>query len=97
MSNFSRFNFIQIFYQNVRGLRTKCTNFFESVCVSDFKIICVTETWLNDSFCNRNFFPDNYFIFRANRDFTDSKLTRGGGVLTAVHSSFSSCKRRYDL
>jgi hypothetical protein len=51
----------------------------------------------DDSFCNRNLFPDNYFVSRADRDYTDSKLTRGGGVLTAVHSSFSSCKRRYDL
>jgi hypothetical protein len=40
-------------------------------------------------------FPDNYFVFRADSDYSDSKVTRGGGVLTAVHSSFSSCKRRY--
>jgi endonuclease/exonuclease/phosphatase (EEP) superfamily protein YafD len=42
-------------------------------------------------------FPDNYFVFRAGRDYTDSKVTRGGGVLTAVHRSLSSCRRRYDL
>jgi hypothetical protein len=41
--------------------------------------------------------PNNYFVFRADRDYTDSKVTRGGGVLTAVHRSFSFCKRRYDL
>jgi hypothetical protein len=97
MSDFSRFNFIQIFYQNVRGLRIKCTNFFESVSVNDFKIICIIETWLSDSFRNRNVFPDNYFVFRVDRDNTDSKVTRGGGVLTAIHRSLSSCKRRYDL
>jgi hypothetical protein len=42
-------------------------------------------------------FPENYFVFRADRDYTDSKLTRGGGVLTAVHRSLSTCKRRYEL
>jgi hypothetical protein len=97
MSDFSHLNSIQIFYQNVRGLSTKCTNFFVSVCVNSFKIIYITETWLNDSFYNRSVFPDNYFVFRADRDYTDSKVTRGGGVLTAVNRSFSSCKRRYDL
>jgi hypothetical protein len=97
MSDFNHFNSIQIFYQNLRGLRNKCNNFFDIVCVNDYKIICITETWLHDSFCNRNVFPDNYFVFRADRDCTDSKLTRGGGVLTAVLRSLSSCKRRYDL
>jgi hypothetical protein len=57
----------------------------------------VTETWLNDSFRNRNLFPDNYVVFRADRNYTNSKLTGGGDVLTAVHHSFSSCKRRYGL
>jgi hypothetical protein len=72
--------------------------FFSIVFVlTTLKIIYITETWLNDLFCNRNVFPDNYFVFHAERDYTDSKLTRGGGVLTAVNRSFSSCKRRYDL
>jgi hypothetical protein len=37
------------------------------------------------------------FFFRADRDYTVSKVTRSGGVLPIVHRSFSSCKRRYDL
>jgi hypothetical protein len=41
---------IVTFYQNVRGLRTKYTNFYYSVCVNGPEIICITETWLNDSF-----------------------------------------------
>jgi hypothetical protein len=41
--------------------------------------------------------PDNYFVFRVDRDYTDSKLTRGGGVLTAVHCLFSCCKSGYGL
>jgi hypothetical protein len=78
-------------------LHTKYTSLFENVCVKDVKIICIIETWLNDSFCNHNVFPDNYIHFCMDRDYTDSKLTRVGCVLTAVHRSFSCCKSRYDL
>jgi hypothetical protein len=42
-------------------------------------------------------FPDDYFVFRADRVYTDFSLTRSGGVLTAVHQSLSGCKHRYDL
>jgi hypothetical protein len=86
-----------IFYQNVRGLHTKCTNFYDNICINDSKIVRITETRLNDSFCNRNLFPDDYFVYRADRVYTDSNLTRGAGVLTAVHQSLSGCKRKYDL
>jgi hypothetical protein len=40
----------EIFYQNVGGFRTKQTELFDNVCSMDFKIICLTETWLNDVF-----------------------------------------------
>jgi hypothetical protein len=42
-------------------------------------------------------FPDDYFVFRADRVYTDFSLTRGGGVLTAIHQSLSGCKRTFDL
>ena len=38
----------EIFYQNVRGLRTKQSELFDNVCSMDFQIICLTEAWLND-------------------------------------------------
>jgi hypothetical protein len=97
MSDYKRSDSIDIFYQNVRGMHTKCTNFYDNVCINDSKIICITELWLNYSFCNRNLFPDDHFVFRADVVYTDFSLTRGGSVLTAVHQSLSGCKRRYDL
>jgi hypothetical protein len=97
MSDYKRSDSIDIFYQNVRGLHNKCTNFYDNVCINDSKIICVTETWLNDSFCSRNLFPDDHFVSRAYRVYTNFSLTSGGGVLMAVHQSLSGCKRRYDL
>jgi hypothetical protein len=57
------------------------------------KLYSLLGTWLNDSVYNRKLFLDDHFVFRADRDYTDSKLTRGGGVLASVHRSFSSCKR----
>jgi hypothetical protein len=44
MSDYKRSDSIDIFYQNVRGLRTECTNFYDNVSINDSKIICVTET-----------------------------------------------------
>jgi hypothetical protein len=42
-------------------------------------------------------FPDNYFVFRADRACTDLSLARCDSVLTAVHQSLSGCKRWHDL
>jgi hypothetical protein len=52
-----------IFYQNVHGLRTKSTEIFNNVCSFDYKIICLTEMWLNESFSTHNFFPETYTVF----------------------------------
>jgi hypothetical protein len=49
-------NYLEIIYRNVRGLRTKSAEIFNSVCSLDYKIICLTETWLNKSFSTHSFF-----------------------------------------
>jgi exonuclease III len=86
---------LEIFYQNVRGLRTKQTELFDNVCSVDFQIICLTEIWLNDMCFDHKLFPDSCTIFRSDR--VSSTKSRGGGVLTAVSSRVRSFKRRYDL
>ena len=48
-------------------------------------IIIATETWLDLSIGNSQFFPTNYDIYR--RDRTDRV---GGGVLIAIHNKFLS-------
>uniref|UniRef100_A0A2H1VAL0 SFRICE_006870 n=1 Tax=Spodoptera frugiperda TaxID=7108 RepID=A0A2H1VAL0_SPOFR len=50
---------INIYYQNVRGLRTKTNNLLRNVCVNNYDIIVFTETWLTDDIydiylCNEN-------------------------------------------
>jgi hypothetical protein len=75
---------IEIFYQNVRGLRTKCSEFTNNIYVPNYKIYCVTETWLNDTVNSYNLFPATYSVFRADRDYQNYHGTRGGGVLIAI-------------
>jgi hypothetical protein len=94
-SSIRSFDDINIFYQNIRGLHTKYTN--DSVCVNEPKVICITETCLNDTFYNHSLFPNSCSVFRTDRDYTDLNLTRGGGVLIAVHHSISGYTRKHDL
>jgi hypothetical protein len=73
---------IDIFYQNVRGLRTKFTELFDNAISSGYNIFCLTETCLNDQCYDQNLFPDGFNVFRSDRIHTEKK--RGGGVLIAV-------------
>jgi hypothetical protein len=48
-------NYLEIFYQNVRSLRKKSAEIFNNVCSLDYKSICLTEAWLNESFSTQLF------------------------------------------
>jgi hypothetical protein len=54
---------VDIYYQNVRGLKTKQLELYDNVCSSDHNIICLTETWLNHLYYDHNLFPDCYTVF----------------------------------
>ncbi|KAL4713367.1 hypothetical protein ACJJTC_016835 [Scirpophaga incertulas] len=75
---------INIYYQNVRGLRTKVTDFYRSVCLHNYEIVCLTETWLLDTIKNSELFDDRYVVFRRDRDYKKTGESKGGGVLIAV-------------
>ena len=79
-----------IYYQNVRGLRTKVQSFYDEVCASDFDFLCLTETWLSADVGDAELFPMLYNVVRCDRAFAACDLTRGGGVLLAA-------KVRYQL
>ena len=87
---------LEIYYQNVRGLRTKLNEFYSNVCSNNFNMICLTETWLNTSISDSFLFPNNYTVYRSDRDPLLSNKLRGGGVLIAVDNLLHS-KRRHDL
>jgi hypothetical protein len=72
-----------IFYQNVRGLRTKSSYLMDNVLANNFKVYCITKTCSNDTILSHNLFPDSYCVFRAGRDYLNSNTKHGGGVLVA--------------
>lgn len=75
---------MHVYYQNVRGLRSKTTDFRLNILECDWDIIALTETWLNDSIHNAELFPNEYQVYRRDRCQNRTGMSRGGGVLIAV-------------
>lgn len=81
---------VKIYYQNVRGLRTK-TNIKSTISLSQYEIICFTEHWLNENHNSGEYFDESYFVERDDRDRGDKKW--GGGALIAIknHIPYKRC------
>jgi hypothetical protein len=84
MSGNSYFACPDICYHNVRALPTKCTNFYDSVCAYDYKIIFIRETRFNDSIPHLNLLPHTHSVFQADRGFRVCNLSGGGDAFIAV-------------
>ena len=86
---------IKFYLQNVRSSKAFTANGSSSECKIallcdiaygyDLDIICLTETWLNESISNLEILPYGYNIFR-----NDRHNRKGGGTLIAVKSILSS-------
>ena len=66
---------------NARSLVNKLINLQSLVYSSIPGIVTITETWLNKDIFSNKILPHDYCIYRKDR------LSRGGGVLIAVHNS----------
>jgi hypothetical protein len=86
-SNVGSGNYLDIFYHNIHGLGTKSVDIF-NVCSFDFKIICLTDMWLNESLSSQIFFPKVYAVYHSDRG-CHTKLHGGGGG--AFNCCFQSC------
>lgn len=75
---------LTIYYQNVRGLRTKTSEFYRQVCLNSYPIIILTETWLLDGVLSSELFDERYVIWRRDRDLGLTRQSRGGGILIAT-------------
>lgn len=73
---------INIFYQNVRGLRTKTSTFYNSIAAAQHSIVAVTESWATPDIGDSELFPTNYTVNRTDR--CVDGLSRGGGVMLAT-------------
>ncbi|CAH2087196.1 unnamed protein product [Euphydryas editha] len=82
---------LTIYYQNVRGIRTKLHDVYKNVLTCNYQVIIFTETWLNDNIFTAEILDDRYQVFRRDRQSnTFDKGKEGGGVLIAVLKSFSA-------
>lgn len=77
-----------IYYQNVRGLRTKSKLFFLSTLACDYDVIALTETWFNDTHSSSEWFNGAYIVHRSDRNTNNSG--KGGGVVIATKRTIHS-------
>ena len=75
---------INIFYQNVNGLRTKTSLFYRNICLNSYDVVCITESSLTDGINNSELFDDRYLVWRRDRVYEQTNQCKGGGVILAV-------------
>lgn len=56
-----------LYYQNVRGLRTKTTMFYNNIRTITSDIVILTETFLNSTVNDAEIFPPEYCVLRKGR------------------------------
>ncbi|KAG7295979.1 hypothetical protein JYU34_021071 [Plutella xylostella] len=81
-------NYLSIYYQNARGLRTKTNMFLRNVMLNDYDIITITESWLLDGIGDAEIVDDRYLVWRRDRDYAATGQSLGGGVFIAVKREF---------
>ena len=80
---------ISIFYQNCRGLRTKISEFFNNVLLSNHDIIIISESWLCDTIFDSQLFDNRYIVLRRDRNLKATGKSKGGGVIIAAKREFN--------
>ena len=81
---------LSIFYQNVRGLRTKTKQFYNNLLNNNYDVVCLTESWLLDGIFDEELFDPRYIVYRNDRDYTRLGVKRGGGTLIAIRQGSAS-------
>nr|CAH7725745.1 unnamed protein product [Callosobruchus chinensis] len=72
-----------MYYQNVRGLRTKTNTLLNATYSSTYDLIALSETWLDDSIYDAELINSE-----CDRDFELTNTSRGGGVLLAIRKVY---------
>lgn len=88
-----KYDKLTVYYQNVRGLRTKTHTFYKNLTMSNYDIIILSETWLNNSVMSSELFENRYKVYRRDREtsgFHNKK--EGGGALIAVSTKLNSTR-----
>lgn len=77
---------LNIFYQNVRGLRTKILDFHREILRNNFDILIITETWLHSGVLDGEICDSRYSVFRLDRDESLINLSPAGGVMILLRN-----------
>nr|CAI5833658.1 unnamed protein product [Callosobruchus analis] len=56
---------------------------------TEYDVIALVETWLSSDVLSSEAFPEDYIVFRTDRDLVATQAVRGGGVLLACRSYIS--------
>lgn len=83
---------VSIYYQNVRGMRTKTEDVLNNILINNYSVIVFTETWLNCNIMESEFVDDRYVVYRRDRSCSSSSKRDGGGVMIAVSKQISSSR-----
>ena len=78
---------LPIFYDNVRSITNK-RNVCMKIELSLYKVICMTETKLDDGITSSVYFPSNFQVYRCDRKVIN--VRRAGGVAILVHHTLKS-------
>lgn len=81
---------LAVYYQNVRGINSKLSTVKKNSSSREFNIMCLTETWLNNSVLDSEIIDPSYRVYRRDRDPLTSQKTKGGGVLIAISDDLIS-------
>lgn len=81
---------VSLYYANARSIRCKTPQLSFLLSSSQFRVICITETWLDSSDCDSLLVGgySDFLPFRCDRVVNDD-YGRGGGVACIVHNSLS--------
>lgn len=79
-----------MYYQNVRGLRTKCFELYNSILTSEYDIILFTETWLQSDILSTELCDSRYHVFRCDRNLISTGKKSGGGVMLCVRRALGA-------
>lgn len=85
-------NSLSVYYQNVRGLRTKTNEFLSNIMLRDIDVIVLSEMFLNDGVFTSELFDKRYIVYRVDRDLKLINKLDGGGCLIAVKSTLHSSR-----
>lgn len=69
---------LKIYYQNIRGMRTKNKAFFTELIANSYDVILLSVTSLNEEFYDSQFFDNRCVVFTVDRSREGTALSRGG-------------------